>query len=363
MGVRMNNIEKIQFTLSVSHSLSKQNMNVLESLPIINLLQEYSNKIHDINFTYHMDPFNRDAHGVYISEIEKKIHLQQLLKIQEKTGISVSPVFNNIYLSNSKPTLNDFIKNFRFLYDNGIRSVSIPHLLWMKTGLIQKAFPGLKIKNTVLRRVRNAQEFWNFAEAGFDYINIDRVLIRDFRNLSKIKKAQRVFEEKTGKYVITSILNGEGCPGNCPLIEEHHQHSLTYPLQESAFEKNTEVFRYPQQFSCLATTDNSYQQLISVNLPQFREDLNEICQFFDVIKLPGRRASQSLIDGINTIKAFSDVNSNLVMPYDVVEFISKQKDLIGKVNEWRKKIKNCKFQCWDCDLCSKLYSFYLIRNN
>jgi len=88
--------------------------------------------------------------------------------------------YNNIYTSNSYNNLELFVKNFKRLYNMGIRNVSIPHILWLKMGLLQKTFPDLSIKNTVLRRVRNGQEFWNYAEAGFDYINLDRIIVRDF---------------------------------------------------------------------------------------------------------------------------------------------------------------------------------------
>ena len=39
------------------------------------------------------------------------------------------------------------------MYEAGIRSATIPHTHWVATGQIQKAFPDLFIKNTILRNV------------------------------------------------------------------------------------------------------------------------------------------------------------------------------------------------------------------
>jgi hypothetical protein len=351
------------FTISVSPSLSQQNLEMLNSIPLIKRLTKISSRISEINFTYHIPPFVRDAHGVFISEEIMQLHLKQLIFLQDKTGILISPVFNNIYTSNSKETLDEFIKNLYPLYDLGIRSITVPHLLWMKIGTIRKIFPDLKIKNTVLRRVRNAQDFWSNAEAGYDYINIDRILIRDYKTLKEIRHAQLKFKEQTGKYVYTSLLTGEGCPGICPLIEEHHQHTLTFPGDMSDFNKNTAVFRYPQYFSCLSTTDVSYSSLISVNLPVFNEDLNEICGYFDIIKLPGRRAFQSLGDCLSTIERFSSTNEkNIFEPSEIMQYFIDRPDIYKELLlHWRKQVKKCRFQCWNCNECSDLFSYYINR--
>jgi len=364
MNVQNQYLEKMKFTISVSPSLSQSNLEILSSEYLIERLKNISSKISDINFTYHIPPFIKDAHGVYVNEQIMQLHLRQLLVLQEKTGILISPVTNNIYTSNSNETLNEFIKNLHPLYDLGLRSITVPHLLWMKIGTIQKTFPQLKIKNTVLRRVRNAQDFWNNAEAGYDYVNIDRILIRDHKTLAEIRQAQLKFEERTGKYVFTSLLTGEGCPGICPLIEEHHQHTLTFPDFNPDFNKNTDVFRYPQQFSCLSTTDFSYSSLLSVNLPSFNDDLNEICKYFDIIKLPGRRAFQTLTDCLDTIEKFKTSNEYIFEPSDVIKYFIENTDRYNnQLLHWRKRIKNCRFQCWNCNECSELFSLYLNQQN
>jgi hypothetical protein len=303
-----------------------------------------------------MEPFTVDAHGVYLSEIEQDAHLTEILNLQNKTGIKVTPVFNNIYTPNTYATLKTFIFNFHKLYDLGVRSVSIPHILWMKIGNLKKEFPDLHIKNTVLRRVRDAQEFWNNAEAGFDYVNIDRVLIRNIAILKEIKNAQQLFLKKTGKLVLISILEGEGCLGACALWDEHYQHTLTNPKTTENIQTSLEIFRYPQEFSCNAIGDSDFNILRSVGFPFFNEDVDEICHYIDVIKLAGRRSIHSLNDCIQTIEGFDNPEGELAKPIPeyLVGLLEPRTEQRKKLDEWRRTIKNCCFQCWKCSACTNL---------
>jgi hypothetical protein len=329
---------------------------MLISDSFINRIRRNADKIYDLIFTCHIEPFMVDAHGVFLSKAENEIHLRHMVELHENTGISVSPVFNNIHVPNTYENLKLFVENFKPIYNMGIKSMTMPHMLWMKMGLLQKTFPDLFIKNTVLRRVRTGQDFWNNAEAGFDYINLDRVLIRERKTLKEIYKAQQKFKEITGKHVYTSMLSGEGCFGYCPLPEEHHQHTLTNPETSENIQKNLEIFRCPQELYCLKIGDHFFNPLFSVGLPGFKEDLDEICQYFDVIKLVGRRAFRSLTDNLDKIEAFQsspepfsfDVTPVLEMLYNNPE---KYRELLQK---WRKKIINCRFQCWNCNICSDI---------
>jgi len=362
-NIKYNNLKKMKFTISVSPSLSRSNFELLNSEVVLNSLKKNSDKIHDINFTCHIPPFMKDAHGVYISDAENEIHLRQLVEIQEKTGISITPVFNDIYISNSYENLELFVKNFKRLYDYGIKSITVPHILWLKMGLLQKTFSDLRIKNTVLRRVRTGQEFWNHAEAGYDYINLDRVITRDMKNLQDIYAAQKLFEKRTGKYVKTSILTGEGCIGACSLWEEHYQHTLTHPDTNENLDKNLKIFRYPQNFSCLAFTDPEPLALMSVGLPFFKEDIENVCKYFDIIKLAGRRAFQSISDNLKVIESFftNDELFPLNPPEIIKYFIANDKKYNSLLLEWREKTKTCRFQCWNCNMCSKLTAHYISR--
>jgi hypothetical protein len=287
------------------------------------------------------------------------------VKLQEKTGIPVSPVFNNIYVPNDRATLQVFVRNFARLHDMGVRNVTIPHILWMHMGDFKKTYPEVTIKNTLLRRVRSGQDFWLHAEAGYDYVNLDTPLVRDESALKEIRAAQATFFEKTGKYVKTSLLTGIGCHGTCPFWEEHHQHTLTNPEINTDPVRNLEVFRYPQEFSCNYTTERETLSLVSASLPYFREDFMNMAAWFDIVKLPGRRAFQSLGDALTTIAALRRSEDVFVLnPPDIVRWAYENPAMAGKaLLRWRSAIKNCRFQCWNCAVCTRLASAYVLRDS
>ena len=345
----------MRFTLSVSPAHIRGGHDVLALESVRSRISAVSHRIYDINFTHHLWPFVRDAHGVHVTEDENIAHFRQMLALQEITGITVTPVFNNIYVPNTFRVLERFVEGLKPLYDAGLRSISIPHVLWLKMGLLQKAFPNMIFKNTVLRRVRTAQEFWNHAEAGFHYVNLDRTLVRDATELHLIRKAQIVFKEKFGRYVTTSLLDAEGCLGACALWEEHYQHTLTHDRSDESYSTSLKVFRYPQKFSCMAIGIPGDNFWMAVGLPYYINDLEEICSYFDVIKLAGRRSFYSLTDCLERIENFGQQRNDMLIgvPESFVRAAS-QAHTVPLVARWRKAVKTCRFQCWRCSICAEL---------
>jgi hypothetical protein len=347
------NISGIKFTLSVSAIATTQNF--FKNDNIINLFRLYSHLIYDINFTCRIPPFHTDAHGVFIDPELNRAHLEDMLHLQDRLNIKVSPVFNNIYVAPTIENLELFVENFKPLYDKGIRSITQPHSLWMKFGLLQKQFPDLEIKNTVLRRLKTAQDFWNFAELGFDYVNIDRVLMRDLKSLKEIKRAQEKFYEKNGKYVYLSILTNEGCLGDCSYWEEHYQHTLTHPDINSS-EKCDAIFNRVKLMN-----DCSSAPLFALNkvfLSPFREDLEELAQYFDVIKVAGRKTPHANYEHLTVWFPLLSGTDIFALPPNLLIrkcYEEGNETLKKSLNKWRKIIKNCRFQCWNCDVCEELH--------
>lgn len=352
---RRSRLDEVRFTFSVSPALVRGNLDLLSSEHLLNRFRRLAPRIQDINFTHHLDPFLRDAHGVFLTEEENVAHFRQMMALQAATGITVSPVFNNIHVPNTRAMLERFVENVRPLHAQGLRSMTVPHVLWLKMGLIQKAFPDMTLKDTVLRRVRTAQEFWNHAEAGYDYVNIDRVLIRDLDELKQIRAAQRKLERTHGKHVVTALLHAEGCLGNCPLIEEHHQHTLMHEHTTDDIKTSLEVFRLPPEYSCYVVGHPTFNFFMSVGLPFFRKDLEEVCEYFDVVKLAGRRTIYSLGDCLTAAETFCS-GEDVLAPGVPEEFraLMGREDLAPQIDRWRRATRNCRFQCWKCDVCSEI---------
>jgi hypothetical protein len=319
-------------------------------------LKRYKDYIVDLYFTSRMPPFDNDAMGdVFDGDIRQLFYNAKA--ISEECGIPLSATFNNIYVRPDVENLNLFIRNFSQLYENGVRIATIPHTSWVSTGALQKEFPELKIKNTILRNVSKANEIVSLAKAGFHYINLDRDLMRDRDALLRIKEAKE-YCASIGKPVELSLLANEGCWGGCSMMDEHYHYN------------NTRNYNNPQYFMDPISTnscakwdieDNSHA-LKSANLPPWKKDWEEFIDLgVDVFKMHGRENAMKLNESMTIIESWAK-DSELLFP----DFDAYMKDLSMEekpIDLWRDKIKNCKFDCWDCNYCENVVNSHLKRED
>lgn len=341
-------MKNYSFTISKKAEI----MNEESCAEYIEALKKRKKYIHDINVTCKMMPFMNDAHGVLMSVENNQKHIEQMLRVQEQTGINISLVFNNIYVSNDLDNLEEFISNFKKYYAMNIRNITIPHMLWMMTGKIKKEYPELYIKSTVLRRVRNGQEFWNYAFAGFDCVNIDRLLFRNLSALIDIKRAQKKFYESYGRYVSISMVIDENCIGSCPFWEEHYQHSMTSKICLSEL-TNAEGFNLVPGYSGCKDFENIC--LRRVNLIGFTEDMDKVFENIDLIKIGGRRFK------VDAFKIMDNIMDSQLGCHPLLHkiLVRGDKKEVELVEMWRKRTKDCGYQCWKCDLCNQLEAIIL----
>lgn len=313
---------------------------------------KYKHLIYDIYFTSRIAPFKQDAMGdIFVIQEDYKYAIEVALQIQNYTGVPVSATFNNIQVPPTQKNLDTFIYNFKPLYDAGIRTATIPHTHWMATGQIKRAFPELYVKNTILRDVKSATEIVNLAKYGFDYINLDRDLMRDRAALLRLKEAKEWIKENLGKDITYSLLANEGCLGSCPMMVEHFEYN------------NTREGNAPQYFndpisrvSCPKWgVQDPAVHLKTANLPPWKEDWEEFITELgiDVFKMHGREAISRLYETMEIVKKWD--RGDALLNDDFTTYL-KETNLIEKpINIWREKIKNCKFDCWECQYCDKIY--------
>ena len=107
--------------------------------------------IFDLYFTCRMPPFTQDAMGeVFMSQDMELDVIGMANWLSQESGIPLSATFNNIYVRPDQKGLDEWTVNFKQLYDLGIKIVTLPHTSWVMTGQIQKEYPELYIKNTIL---------------------------------------------------------------------------------------------------------------------------------------------------------------------------------------------------------------------
>lgn len=327
-------------------------LNQEQYINFFNWLLAHKDYIRDVYFTSRIRPFVQDAMGdIFIKEEYHKDVIEAALFIQDNIGIPVSATFNNIEIPATQQNLDLFIKNFSPLYERGVRNATIPHTHWMATGQIKAAFPDLYVKNTILREVHTGQEVVNLAAYGFDYINLDRDLMRDRDALLQIKKAKKYIKDTTGKDIAISLLANEGCSGGCSMMVEHFQFN------------NTRAGEQPQYFndpisrvSCKKwEVEDPAVFLKMANFPPWKADWDEFVDELgiDSIKMHGRESIERLNDTMNIITNYAQGKEIL---FNGFENYLEETNLVEKpINIWREKIKNCKFECWDCHYCDKIY--------
>ena len=329
------------FSFPLNPKLSEQEFSEV----VIPFLVEHKNLIKDFYFTSRIPPFANDAMGDYFLNASNLEGLfNNALYVQEKTGVPASATFNNVHINPRLENLNKFIRNFEPFYDKGVRIATIPFTSWVMTGQLQYEFPELKIKNTILQSIRNSQEVWQLCEAGFDYINLERTLMRNQDELLRIIKARNKYFNDTGKYVELSLLANENCLGWCPIMDEHYSYNSQRILEDPQF--------FYSSLSNVSCSKWDYEisgvELKSANIPPWKEDWDEFLEFgIDVFKLHGRENKDKMYHSMSIIENYA--NGKDILYNDFESYSEDIKNVL--ISKWRQKIKTCKNECWDCGYC------------
>jgi len=77
----------------------------------------------------------------------------------------------------------------------------------------------------------------------------------------------------------------------------------------------------------------------------------------DVFKLHGRESMMRLQESMDIIKRWADKEEYMFPEYKKYQAELQMKD--APINAWRKKIKTCKFDCWDCNYCERVVESHM----
>lgn len=305
-------------------------------------LEECKSIISDLYVTSRIPPFQTDAMGGIIVIEEVSTVANNAAIISDKFDIPLSPTFNDITLSPSYENYEIFVRNFRPLYEEGVSIVTIPNTAWLRFGLKQE-FPELFVKNTILNRVQTASEVASLFAEGFDYINLDRTLMRDERSLKEIHAAKLVMEAKLDKKLYLSLLYNEMCEGNCPVHQDHYTYNLTRTIKKPAYFASEMHLISP----CKIKDETSdLWTLKSASIPSYYSHLDHIGKYVDVFKMHGRESRTTFYETMRIVTQFK--RRELIQdPYRKTLSVLPDRD--RKI--WLKTIRNCKFNCWKCTAC------------
>ena len=343
-------MNKRVFSLPINPKLSEE----FVTNTFLPFLKEYREYILDLYFTCRIPPFDQDAMGDCFTVNEALI--ESACYISNQSDIPLSATFNNIWVRPDQKNLDLWIKEFAPVYNSGVRVVTLPHTSWVSTGQIQAAFPELFIKNTILREVTKPSEIVSLAEAGFNYINLDRDLMRDHEQLIRIRKAKD-YCKFLGKPVMLSMLVNETCWGGCPIMPEHYQYNSTRTKDDPIF------FASPISRVSCSTWDIEHPEadLKQANLPPWRDDWEEMLELgIDTFKLHGRESMMRLQESMDLIKRWAHEEESMFPEYKKYEKQLKMKE--SPLKKWRAKIKTCKFDCWDCNYCEAVVEAHMKKS-
>jgi hypothetical protein len=285
-----------------------------------------------------------------------------LFKIQDELGISLSLTLNSMKpppdLLYDNKVLGSFISFLKSFYDRGLKVVTISDIHLIKTGILQKEFPLMKFKNTVNHKVSNTQDFINFANLGYDYIQLDRSLTRNIEELKKINKLNQNYQKKL--YLLAS----EYCMYNCPFKSEHdniNQEILSEHAYFTGESKRSHISCDNWRHGKIALLPRNGVDLILKD----KNALDEYLSLVNVLKFSGRLAilddlkkeAKIYVEDANSLeeKANKRLKSRLRIS------ISKKMTQIETIYDTYSgeklldTLKTCKNECYDCHLCEKVF--------
>lgn len=320
------------FSLPINPKLSET-----QFIEFVEFCSNYKDYISDLYFTCRVPPFTQDAMGdVFVSGDDPQYMIDVALYIQGLTGITASATFNNISVRPTQENLDLWIESFKPLYARGIRLCTLPFNHWLMTGQIQKEFPELEVRASILMDTKTPTDVYNVVSSGFHSVCIDRALMRDHDTIKTIVKIKR---KKPFKLV---LLANEGCLGKCPVMAEHYHYNNTRTTDSQYFNNPISRVSCPKW-----DVTNKAVVLKTADIPAWKEDWDEFLEMgVDIFKLHGRENVKKIYESMEIVRNYAD---NKPMLYDIDLKITE-----SNASKWRKIIKNCKFECWSCNFCDRI---------
>jgi hypothetical protein len=107
-------------------------------------------------------------------------------------------------------------------------------------------------------------------------------------------------------------------------------------------------------FSCpkWEEQDPAYHWRIA-NFPPFRDEWDRLLGYIDVVKMHGRESVSRLFETMKIIEKFANSGDEILYT-DYEIFIRDNKFAQKRIDVWKTTIRNCKFDCWDCNICDKI---------
>jgi hypothetical protein len=245
----------------------------------------FLDNIHDIYFgKYFHYTLNGQEHrcgnpmGVEATDVQ----IDNLLKLQEETGVEISLTFNTVEVPHevifNHEIRHQFVEWIGSYYDRGLRSCTMSSQHILRTGELQERCPDMRWKSTVNQIVSDAQQFIDYAYLGYNTILLDRSLNRNIKELKRIREAQNYLNSKNPrKKLLTSLLVAESCIYGCPFKKEHDAVGEII---------STDYFSGPADLTCNGWRgSNAFKQLPRAGVDIIANESSTMMQFLDLVDI------------------------------------------------------------------------------
>lgn len=320
-----------------------------------------------------------------------------LFKIQQELGIEISLTINQlnipveIFYSKNDRVLGSFLEWLQYYYERGLRSCTLANNHMMRAGFLQKKFPEMKWKNTVNQQVSTAQQVLDCLYLGYNIIQLDRSLNRNFEELKRIKQVVENFKNKHPEnHIKTCMLVWEGCLPSCPFKMEHDSLQI--------FSNYVDYWYSLGRMTCRKWRDAHNNPELSI-MPRYRiprssincfwlsaDTFKEYAELVDIFKYSGRLTSAAPLHKAENyqlawifaeqaaLSSFSEIIENKMEPIHLwfpgwatdtfssemakefnQEYLKKYSFKLNDLKKLEQRLKNCKSQCYSCHLCERVF--------
>jgi hypothetical protein len=139
------------------------------------------------------------------------------------------------------------------------------------------------------------------------------------------------------------MLYNEGCEANCPIHADHYSYNLNRKITDKSYFGSEMHDISP----CIIKQDNmDLWHLKSASIPSYYSELNRLSELVDVFKMHGRESKKAFFESVEIIRQFK---RRELIDDPFRKILSQVDERDRKI--YLKTIRNCRFNCWKCQVC------------
>lgn len=301
--------------------------------------------IYDIYYSVPVEPFTSDARGdQHMSHLKEQV-MYEIKYIKDTFGIDGCLTLNNSTMDTRPDNMRLFIKNFREMYDQGVRSITLPVAAW--ASFFKREYPDVKIRNSVVTPLSHPQEMVHYVEeSGYNMLYLREDMVKDRGLMKQFFKTRDI---ACKDLELGMLVDNEACIHYCPLKKDHYAAMNHVKTAEEVKCVGDYLFR------------NFCTEKEECDLPSWykrtyvfpiRDHFDWFVDNFDFLKFTGRTILQDLWDAMEIIDTYTQTKKKTLLQSWFKRLIRDMKDIQEMSNFFDKHL-TCKSYCATCGFCDE----------